>query len=1649
MKQETKTRIKSAALALMMVVASVPVTKASPVVVAYAADAPKISFDENPSSDSAYVITSSFVDVKETYASGTYVPSGLSVYDDSGIVIDKDTPGSGVTFAPSERPYVNTIFFPEDFNPTDAKGGQDPSEPVEKTFNIRGHYYTIVPNGTVTERVNKDGETVSYDGDVKTANGKNEAIMKYSRMTLKCNIEETAGRLPHFIIDPDADDPEGIFDVFKEPGTEVTVRECTKNGDIKGTVTKTLVIRVYNSKRDITFTLNPKDTTTTTIPATATEPEKKIEDNYIRKGTTFELIYTMPESNPLYLTVMTPQAAMNRIEQQIQNCTGVGNSKSFINLKGNNTLDYIDQDFELRYISTQFGKNFVFRVDWKWEAKQIRGDDGNFRDFKDDDEKAKAQALLNPPNSNNNTGNDDWQPAGLPNNDSKRMVDDVKGELTATVSYQVSGSNYLETSTNKKKVGTNWVIDTTKTLPVREIIIKGTGVSPSVTGTSRSTGQRYSETPKTENNLNKEFPAKVTNPLTMDAYQGGIPQYNAEAKGPFLYEISLGMGAKNSASPYATVEVTGDVTAISLEKDDSDGKGYQSLPIGTSSFQINNNDYSPTGNNTKQGYGGLKITALNSEEERHSVTITIQYYKKGPNNTVEPNTNAKYVIRIDPTDSTPSQDTRLRSLEILDQDGKPIKPSQGSYNFNPETRRYVIHVPYKTSAIKLNPWLLNERGAGNPIRITMRDSLNNEIAIPGQTKDSGPGYGYRIPHHSNSFLIPFYKDDSAKDTSMVGTFYTIEIATPCQDPRPEFWTPPYVLEIMRDQPSTDKTLGSLGIWVGKDGLNVERPPAADNLIKNFDSTDEDKNTYDIWIPYSTQRLLVRPALGADSAAELSEMTVAGLPDYKLEPQVQNSNGEREWLHDVKEHFAQLPKEYNGVMELHFVVTSEKGTVTHDETEKNTYVVRIHREAAKDDAYLSEFKVFTGEIAGKPVQVETELAYEPAFSPDTKIYTLNVPYSVTKIKFQVTANDPNISAAELWEFNTAFNSHNGTKLLELGSSDAAKVLQLGVPSSGVAVRDVTDDDVLNRYGGFHPFYLYISPESEKPEKTQEYLLRVRRAEPSHDAKLKDLTLQGQDNTEIKTFAFHPDKDEYHITVPYGTTGISFTANTNHEFATMEIRQELLGGVMSGGIFGGDELKNGQQSQVYDLKDKPEEEKQFWIVVTAEDGNPARLGKKPTTKTYKIFIQREKPSDDARLKALKTENTGNFKPLFISSKTDYTADVNEGAPGVIIIPTANHPNATIRVDGVVVESGTPTDLIELLEVKQTVRIEVIAEDGVTRKVYKIEFTNQNLIEKTSNADLKRLSVNYGLMTPNFQAAVTEYEVTAKEKVWSVDVIPRVADQYATMRVLNGTRELGDYNGNYALALVDGENKVTVEVTSPDKTVKKNYEVTIYRNEEEKLKNLTPLEAEDINFEQVGNPIIVKIEEYPRVGASVFNTLREEYPDRSIIFQGNDYSIRFDAKNLTRVIPQTEIYDFRMTFDSPDEEAIYDLIGSRSANDDIIDDVVMLYFDYHGSLPGPATFSLSLGRRYANDTLYWHYYNQERDRIDYYGSLQSNSKGNVAVSIDHFSTYIVSPEHRIAGSEDKDGIIDELGMVSNGKDLLGSGGKLNPDTGAKEAP
>ena len=59
-----------------------------------------------------------------------------------------------------------------------------------------------------------------------------------------------------------------------------------------------------------------------------------------------------------------------------------------------------------------------------------------------------------------------------------------------------------------------------------------------------------------------------------------------------------------------------------------------------------------------------------------------------------------------------------------------------------------------------------------------------------------------------------------------------------------------------------------------------------------------------------------------------------------------------------------------------------------------------------------------------------------------------------------------------------------------------------------------------------------------------------------------------------------------------------------------------------------------------------------------------------------------------------------------------------------------------------------------------------------------------------------------------------------------------------------------------------------------------------------------------------------------------------------------------------------------------------------------------------------------------------------------MRSNSQGTFAVRIDHFSTYLVSRNHMIAGAEDRSGSIS-LSVTG-----VGANGKVNPQTGSRKA-
>ena len=153
--------------------------------------------------------------------------------------------------------------------------------------------------------------------------------------------------------------------------------------------------------------------------------------------------------------------------------------------------------------------------------------------------------------------------------------------------------------------------------------------------------------------------------------------------------------------------------------------------------------------------------------------------------------SARYSIKLDVYDNTPSQDSSLKSLVIRDQNNKVIDFPFESDKFLYAGVDGTIHLPYKTDSITLTPTLNDSRGADTPIIITRQDATGATVGIPVEVKSG-------LTSEALKFDEP-------------GKVISVFVKTPAQDPREEY-TSTYQLDIVRDQPSADDTLKSLGLY---------------------------------------------------------------------------------------------------------------------------------------------------------------------------------------------------------------------------------------------------------------------------------------------------------------------------------------------------------------------------------------------------------------------------------------------------------------------------------------------------------------------------------------------------------------------------------------------------------------------------------------------------------------------------------------------------------------------------------------------------------------------------------------------------------------------------------------------------------------------
>lgn len=1427
-----------------------------------------------------------------------------------------------------------------------------------------------------------------------------------------------------------------------------------------------------------------------------------VTNNYFRQGYSYAFTFNAPQSNILQLDVATPRYVANDIAVNI---AGDPNrtDPEFIKLEGTDTMEGLIAGKTITLASSVAQYNAIFGIEWLWVPDNWSAPADDPTASKPADYDKVARSVVSIPSLQNATK--ETEVAAVVSHD---WEDDIAGTLYAVVKYNgvpfvvgdkdnapMNGSltvpipsetgNLLPDTAAARELAGKTVVGTSFRLTIRGRGIPAT-VKPSSwkwpykwnpTGGDNGTGA-WEERPMDQTVL----PPKQE----MDVFKGDVPGYMTVPVGPYEYTLELNMGLKNARSDYAIVKV------------DSEIKDVLELRRG-------NELYTP-GSRIENLYGGqfdspgleyLTLVAKN----KGTATVTVEFYVTiGGRAQVD----STHTIEIDVRDTSPSTDSTLRSLAVRDK-GNEEPAETYEYGFasaNVDYSDRIIELPYAYDTYTITP-VVNDNAIRNGlIHVTATDLNGNEakiMQVAGATdpvsvqdvKSTNPvtikidrgqvGEVYRLffevtaqdPRVKSRYEIRVQRvPPSTDDTLSTLAFYPQDDTDGKNNYLKDFnpdSSGPYIIDIpygtkklrvsaipnfKRAQVTYSVDLESLTLLGRKEYLDVlsdklpnDQVPGYDTgvtlphfqvkvtpeseLVEGGDLAAHATRTYDIFLN----------RLPPSEESRLSALTVVNAADDSANPRALSYNPG--FGRDNEG-----PYRMSGALAVPY----------------STKAVRF--KATPMDSTVSGIYIY-----GKPVTDEP--LPEPTATPDPGASATATPDPGAGA---TATPDPGAGATATPDPSaTATPTPNPSVTTATGLVQPSALLSGGLRASkddwqllteitnttvfskpvNIAPRNNQTGFVYNEIAvlvvseagtGMDPLYFLSDEVKPKHENyASVYRFEIERNPPSTDADMTGLVTKGDDGKEVKLYAFHRDETHYAFTVPYETRKVSFNPTTSDANAKVVLKasNDLLHNI---GI-GLDKLTTGSDSKLYTLGE-PGSPVTFELTVQAEAYEV--WPESQYTKTYTVTIDREPPSTDARLKRLAVDGIteDGLTPTFKASQLSYSATVAMGAEGVTITPTANEPHASIKVNGEFVESGSPSELIELVDEHTIVPIVVTAQDGRTTMTYTIDFFNPNVVDLTDNADLADLRIERGLMTPEFEPAVINYEVAVKEDTYSVDVIPTPADPLATVRVLDGSREMGDYNNNYALALKDGANTVVVEVTSPDGTQVKQYTATIYRNEEEQLKNLTPLTAEDLGEEifkdQSVNPIIISVVEYPRIHSDVFQALKDatvEDPDKTIVLQGNDFSLTFRGSDLDTVIPTREIYDFSMSFSSPDEDRISALINADAGNADLTNDVVRVYFDYHGDLPGTATLNVALGNRYGSQPIYWHYYNRDRNRIDYYGTVRSNAQGTIAVRIDHFSTYLASRNHRIAGSE------DHSGDISLSVSSLGAGGKLNPQTRIEE--
>ena len=411
--------------------------------------------------------------------------------------------------------------------------------------------------------------------------------------------------------------------------------------------------------------------------------------------------------------------------------------------------------------------------------------------------------------------------------------------------------------------------------------------------------------------------------------------------------------------------------------------------------------------------------------------------------------------------------------------------------------------------------------------------------------------------------------------------------------------------------------------------------------------------------------------------------------------------------------------------------------------QDTYNIVVTRAALSSDATLNNLAISSGTLT-------------PAFASGTTSYTDSVANSVSSVTVTPTVNQANATVKV-----------NGT-VVTSGSASGAISLNVGsnTITTLVTAQDGTTQDTYN--------------------------IVVTRAALSSDATLNNLAI----SSGTLTPAFASGTTSYTDSVANSVSSVTVTPTVNQANATVKVNGTV---VTSGSASGAISLNVGSNT--------------ITTLVTAQDGT--------TQNTYSIVVIRATLSSDATLRSLAI-SSGTLTPAFASGTTSYTDSVANSVSSVTVTPTVNQANATVKVNGTVVTSGSASGAISLNVGNNTINTLVTAQDGVTTKTYTIVVTRAAAL--SSDATLRSLAISSGTLTPAFASGTTSYTDSVANSVSSVTVKPMVNQANATVKVNGVAVTSGSASG--AIRLNVGSNTITTVVTAQDRVTTKTYTITVTR-------------------------------------------------------------------------------------------------------------------------------------------------------------------------------------------------------------------------------